>query len=479
MKLPRRTLAKTAFAGIAGGLLGRGSGPGATAQVEGSAAEEVLRTEVCVVGGGSGGIGAALAAARAGASVILVERESVLGGTGTCAWVCVWQPVMGANGIPRDLYQAMREDPLGVSPGDYAASGMAGRAKNGQLLPKAPGIAYEPRVMDFAAREMLEATGRCQVLPGTTVFRVRLLGDAVRAVEAWHCGTRLRIEAKVFVDATADGDVCAEAGCAFHLGEDPRSRYGEPMAPEEAKPSLNAITLCYRVTDTGSAQKPYLPQGVKEGSCSPGACFTQMPNGDVVINVVSMLKGNALLSGEHSRLLREGQKRVYAHFHALQTGEATRQQWASWAISGVAPRLGVRETRRILGDYVLTEHDCRGGLRRQEHADLVAIADHAIDLHGRRGQHLRLDGPYGIPYRCLLPRGVRNLLITSRAASFSHIAASSCRLQRTLMTLGQAGGTAAALAIRHGVDLRGVDTAELQRRLQAQGVEVGMPPGAS
>jgi len=82
------------------------------------------------------------------------------------------------------------------------------------------------------------------------------------------------------------------------------------------------------------------------------------------------------------------------------------------------------------------------------------------------------NGPYGVPYRCLLPKGVNNLFIASRAASFSHIAASSCRLSRTMMTLGQAAGNAAGLCVRHGVAPRQVPLDELRDALLAQGVAV-------
>ena len=151
-----------------------------------NAPEETIKTQVCVIGGGSGGTGAALAAARAGVKVVLLERESILGGTGTCAWVCVWQPVMGANGLPRDLYRVMKEDPSGVSDGDYARSGMAGRVKDGKWLPKSPGLVYEPRTFDYAAREMLEATDRCQTLLATTFCRARVTATRSRP---WKLGS--------------------------------------------------------------------------------------------------------------------------------------------------------------------------------------------------------------------------------------------------------------------------------------------------
>lgn len=474
MNITRRSAAKSFLATFTSGMMMGRNNPAFGADTR-NTPQETIKTQVCVIGGGSGGTGAALAAARAGANVVLLERESILGGTGTCAWVCVWQPVMGANGIPRDLYMVMKEDSSGVSATDYERSGMAGRVKDGKWLPKNPGIVYEPRTFDYAAREMLEATGRCQTLLATTFCRARVEGDTIKAVGAWFAGKRLLIEADVFIDCTADGDVCADAGCEFHMGEDPRSLYNEPSAPEQAQMSLNALTLCYRITDTGIPQKPYLPTGVKSGSCPMSACYTKMPNGDVVVNAVGMLKGNAILCTEHSRLMREAQRRVYAHFHTIQTEASDKKQWGTWTISGIAPRIGVRETRRILGDHVLTENECRAGLAKQSHKDIIAIADHAIDLHGKRGQFIRMEGPYGIPYRCLLPKGVRNLMIASRAASFSHIAASSCRLQRTMMTLGQAAGNAAALAVKHRVEPRRIDVADLQARLQSQGVDISAP----
>lgn len=438
--------------------------------------QEPIRTEVCVIGGGSGGIGAALAAARAGVRVVLLEREAILGGTSTCAWVNSWEPVVGAGGIPRELYQAMKQDPLGVTCPNYEE----GAPRRG-----GHGLPFEPRALNFAAREMLEATGRCQILLGTTFFRARRHNDMIRAVEAWFPGKRLAVEADVYIDCTADGDVSADAGCEYHLGEDPKSRYQEPTAPEKAGMHLNGLSLCYRITDTGIKQTPYLPKGVKEGICRKPVHIVQMPNRDLVLNPVGMIDGNALLEMEHSQLMREAHRRVLEHFYWLQrlpandpspwTRHVRGKGFGTWTIVGVAPRIGVRESRRILGDYVLTENDCQAGVARQNHADIIAISDHAVDIHGSKGRLYEVpNGPYGVPYRCLLPRGVENLLIASRAASFSHIAASSCRLSRTMMTLGQAAGNAAAWAVQHKVRPRQVDIGPLQTRLQSQGVAISV-----
>jgi len=470
MDMDRRTAAKAVFATAAGGM----ALPALARQTMAGAAEERIRTQVCVVGGGSGGIGAALAAARAGARVVLIEREAILGGTTTMAWIHTWEPVSGANGIPRELYEAMKRDPLAVTEPDYAKGSPR---RGGASLP------FEPRALVRAAREALDATGKCHVLLGATFCRAQVRGDRIAAVEVWFHGRRLVVEADQFIDCTADGDLCADAGCEHHVGEDPRARYQEPSAPEKAGPWLNGCTLVYRITDTGVKQEPHLPRDIPEGLCPKPVHIVALPNGDHLLNAVNMIDGDALLHTDYSRLMREAHRRVIEHFHWLQRLDPKRglrwtrytggRGYGTWAISGIAPRIGVRETRRIVGDYVLTEHDCRSGLRGQKHTDIIAISDHAVDLHGRKGRLYEVpNGPYGVPYRCLLPKGVNNLFIASRAASFSHIAASSCRLSRTMMTLGQAAGNAAGLCVRHGVAPRQVPLDELRDALLAQGVAV-------
>jgi hypothetical protein len=495
LNITRRTAAKAFLATAAGGMM-PGMAAKAFAQDSTNLSDEKIKAEVCVIGGGSGGTGAALAAARAGAKVVLLERESILGGTATCAFVNIWRPVTGGYGIPFELFKALVEYPLGVTlPPDispdahYARSQLGPRHIDGKNIVRGSDVCFEPRAMDYVVRSLLDATGCCQTLLATTFCRAHVENDAVKAVEAWFSGKRLLVEADVFIDCTADGDVCVDAGCEYHMGEDPKSRYNEPRAPEQAEMLLNGLTLCYRITDTGVKQKPRLPKGVKEKSCPIGACFDRMPNGDIVVNAVGMIGGNAILCMEHSELMQEAQRRVLAHMHAIQQlppddrwATATGGQgWGTWAISAIAPRIGVRETRRIVTEYVLTENDWIEGVARQKHKDIVAIADHTLDIHGRAS---RLPtpfplGPFGVPYRCLLPKGMKNLMVASRAAGFSHIASSAVRLQRTLITLGQAAGNAAAIASKQRIGVQQVDIAQLQEKLVAQGVDIVARPEQS
>jgi hypothetical protein len=476
--ITRRTINKALLLAAAGPLATQIRGGArttvASAQSPSAVPAERLRTEVCVVGGGSGGIGAALAAARAGAQVVLVESESILGGTSTNAWVHSWEPTSGADGLPREIYEQMQHDPLGVSCQDYARGAPR---RGGTSLP------FEPRVFDLTVRRLLQGTGNCTTLLGTTFFQARRDHDRIHSIDVWYAGKRLTIEADVFIDSTADGDLSVSAGCEFRLGEDATDLFGEPSAPATPSNALNGLTLCYRISDTGTPQKPYLPSDIEEGICPRPVHIVVMPNGDHLLNAVDMIDGNALLATEYSALMYEATRRVMEHFHWLQRLPAddpsrwTRfvrgQGYGTWAITGIAPRIGVRESRRVIGDYTLNEHDCLAGIPNQRHTDIIAITDHAVDIHG---QHSRLyevpNGPYGIPYRCLLPQGLENLYIASRAASFSHIAASSCRLCRTMMTLGQAAGNAAAMASQEQSSTRQVDVKRLQARLVQAGVAI-------
>lgn len=420
-----------------------------------------LQCDVCVVGLGSGGLGAALAAARAGANVAAIDKNQVVGGTTTMAWVHVWQPVSGASGLPEELWQRMSRIPGATSGLDYA------KGEPGGLLATEDGrtgraLVFEPWAYDWCARELLGESGNCQVLLGTSLAGVEIGADRIEAIEAERLGDRLRICAAQYVDATGDGTLCVAAGCPWRMGEEPRSLYGESLAPEEPGNRLNGMTLMYRIHDTGTCQRPWLPAGLPADYCTGLVHPTRLPNGDLLVNRCGMVTGDPLAAAHSAELLAEARRRMHANFYWMQT-EAGYQ---TWTLSGVAPELGVRESRRILGDYVLREHDCRAGLARQSHSDIVALCDHTLDMHGPGGYDIPVrNGTYGIPYRCLCAQKVDNVLVACRALSCSHVASSSVRLQRTLMKIGEAGGTAAAMAACSRTAPRDLDVAALQARL--------------
>jgi hypothetical protein len=187
------------------------------------------------------------------------------------------------------------------------------------------------------------------------------------------------------------------------------------------------------------------------------------------------MEGSAFLRLGYDAAYSECQRRVLAHWHNLQTSYP---EFQHYRLSWIAPALGVRESCRIVGEYVLTEHDLIAGISGQDHPDIICLADHAMDTHGGstgRSGCVELQEPYGVPFRCLIPKGFRNLLIACRAASFSAIAASSCRLSRAMIQLGQAAGTAAKIAKDHRVDVCDVPIDPLRAALHRQHVQLEWP----
>ena len=417
--------------------------------------EADLRADVCVVGGGSGGIGAAVAAARAGASVIVVEREPRLGGTSTQAYVTIWAPGPGCP-IAREIHDRLAKIPGASKCADYNKT-------LSHAVRRGVGFELEPfcQVVDA----MLAETGRCRVLLNTSFVEAETHVDggrvwAIRAVS--KAGAAYRIRAGVFIDCTGGAYLCQAAGCEVMLGEDAKSRFGEPSAREKPRRILNAMILGYRIRRSANPKvQPPVP-GLK---CRGGYAF-DTPNGEKLVNPCGgMMEGADLIERGYPGAMAECQRRVRAHWHWMQ-----KTQYSGWELVSVAPMLGIRESYRVVGEYVLREQDVIGGLSQQRHPDIIAIADHSLDTHGAGGVHAKVPGPYGIPYRCLVPKGGwTNLLVACRGASFSHIAASSCRLSRTIMQLGHAAGLAAAQAVRTGRGVGEVDVAAIQQQLD-------MPP---
>jgi hypothetical protein len=168
----------------------------------------------------------------------------------------------------------------------------------------------------------------------------------------------------------------------------------------------------------------------------------------------------------------ECRRRALAHWHWLQ---ASFEEFRFYRLARIFPALGVRESARVRAEHMLTEHDVVAGFSRQTHPDVIAVADHGMDVHGEGGGYRNLDEPYGVPFRSLVVRGFDNLLVACRCAGFSAIAASSCRLSRTMMQLGQAAGTAAGVAHRLGVPVAQTPPAPLRAALRAQHAQVDWP----
>ena len=465
-------------------------------------AETALHYDVIVVGVGSGGFGAGYAAARAGLKVLLLEIADEIGGNAVRGGVSHWEPGVGGTGIPFDIYTRLKpiENAVGIYgfgrhfswdgrdafpggehiiyPDACYADTLQRHRPDGKPVDVAwrkahwHGVVFEPADYQRAMGDMLEETGNATVRMGTTFDRVSHREGRIQSLVL--TGGQA-VTADAYIDCTGHGALCQACGCEVMRGQESRHRFGEPGAPEQSNNLLNGVTLMFRVKPAEARMVQPLPADI------PSACWwgnfpamsaVRFPNGDYSCNMLPTMAGKEYVRLGHKAAYGECLRRVRAFWRHVQSGWP---EFQDYRIAWVAPDLGIRETSRIVTDYVLREQDILAGLDAQAHDDIIAIADHSFDRHGAGGGGGEVKAPYGVPYRCLIPKGMKNLLIACRGAGFSSIASSSCRLSRTMMQLGQAAGTAAVVAQSQGAVLPEVSPDALRNALEAQQVQLAFP----
>ena len=479
-KIKRRTMLKTAAAALVFGPFAASTPCRAPVPTNKANKDVVdLVSDVCIIGGGSGGIGAAIAATRAGANVILIDANDMLGGTSTLALVCNWEPGPG-DSIADEIYQALSKTPNAVgiasdhngdrSKGPFGLWLIDPNLKYEQTLrrsgltrPQWRAMVFDPRTFHNTVMDILSQTGNCQTLLNTRFYAAESDGKQVHNITAVSDdGIVYHIQAHTFIDCTGGAKLCRVVGCDTMLGSESKNRFDEPSAPEKSLEILNGISLCYQIRKSNHPTRQAPPKTPVTGWIK-SAHVHGSPEGSLIVNPLAMLPGIELINIGYEKSMAECKNRVKAHWHWLQSYET----FSGYEFDSFAPMLGIRESYRVVGEYVLTQHDLLAGLEKQTHPDIIAIADHSMDIHGEGSRRVRgeIRAPYGIPFRCLIPKGWENLLIACRGASLSQIAASSCRLSRTIIWLGHAAGVAAALAAHANIPVVKVEISEVQKKV--------------
>ncbi len=441
--------------------------------------KEQINYDLAVIGGGSGGFGTALAAGRRGLRVLLIEQNNILGGTSTIGGVNTWEPGVGGPIFANELYERLSKIPDAIGIGRTVKFwtndqpwGLSRIDKNLRYkdTKQRAGIesdhwfraTFEPRIMATVMQDMLMETGNVTILLNTRVTDVATNNNKITAVTIANENGVEEITAKLFADASGQIIICKKVGCKTYLGTEPKSIYNEPSAPDEHQNRLNGITISFRITPIENAMIEPLPLGIPDEEYTGSISITEYPNGDLNLNILPLMQGWEYysLGDKEGRCIAE--KRLYQLWQWLQREKG----FDRYKILEIFPFTGIREGHRLIGRKVLTENDVRMGSNNvQDKSRWIAIADHALDVHGEGHLCRELNEPYGIPYDCLLPQEYTNLIVPCRGASFSHIAAASCRLSRTMMQLGNASGIAAAIAVKTGNELPDIDVSLVQKEI--------------
>jgi glycine/D-amino acid oxidase-like deaminating enzyme len=439
--------------------------------------------DVLVIGGGNAGCAAAIAAARHGAKTLLVERYGFLGGTATAAMVGPWMTFHSGSkrivgGIAQEIVERLHRK--GASPGhvhdssDYVST----------ITP------FDPEIHKAVLFEMMREAGVDLLLHA--YFLRALTGESgVEGAGVATVAGEREYRAAFTIDATADAYVAASAGVATQQGDErgrvqpaslmfrlshvdlsktatyvrmhPDQMRTSLKAHERVAPAMTAVAGLYDLwNDALEHGEVSIPRELVSFFISP------YPD-EVTVNMTRVTGVDPLDPDDLTRAEVEAREQV------MQLLEFFRNRvpgFENARLAATGAQIGIRESRRIVGEYTLTRDDV---LQARHFSDAIARSAYPIDIHNPSGSgtttHRLPEGEsYEIPYRCLVPAQVERLLVAGRCISTTHEALASTRLTPTVMTLGQAAGTAAALAKRTGKRLRSIDTQALRSTLMDDGV---------
>ena len=449
--------------------------------------------DVAVIGAGSAGIAAAIAAAKNGAKTLLVESSSVIGG---------------------DLLSGLPIDGCRTTAGEWIVGGVAKELFDAcDSMDGYIGSIYDrrniwvvmvnPKIMGFAILKMLAQYG-VDILPYSQVDSVVRENGHISMLTARGKTELFDIKAKQYIDCTGDGDVACMCDVPYEMGDENGELQPMTMVfqirnvhpkevlsfvlehPENCGLAENpnspksAKELAQELYDLGfpkvffSGKGPLLQKGIASGELHSCSMLAFNPNAKdlsvVTVNTTRLVTKDCISADVLGKTILDLTEQVENAFNFIKNNIPGCQDCV---LDGVAPRLGIRESRRILGEYYLTGEEVSNGLKR---ADGIAKGGHEVDIHGKDEKHTRITiknaGSYDIPLGCLIPKGMTNLMMAGRCLSADRVAHSSARVMGTCMAMGQAAGQACAIALNSGKHVCDIDTDLLRDNLRAHGAIV-------
>ncbi len=439
----------------------------------------IAEVDVCVVGSGSAGSTAAIAAARAGASVVLIEQMPFLGGTSTAVldtfygfWTPGHEPRKVVGGLGDEVVANLRAlGPVLERPNTYGAG---------------TGVTYLAEHLKVVWETLTRDAG-VQILLHATLQDAEVSDGRVRSILVATKGGLRRVVARAFIDASGDADLCAFAGFGFEMAGD--------IEPAQT------LTTTFRMVNVRSDARYAISRdqlhALMEAAAADGYDLPRREGSDhltpidgVTATVMTRLEPNVrtaagdLVNTTDPTFLTtaeiDGRRQALAYVRFL-VDRVPGYQAASLVSMGT--RIGIRETRRVYGDERLTREDV---LAARQFDDQIGLCGAPIEDHragpDTRWTYLPAGSAVGIPYRTLIVRDALNVLVAGRCFSATHDAHASVRSMAQCMAMGQAAGTAAAMATTQAQcdgTVRAVDADILRGRLLDAGAILRLPVGAA
>lgn len=433
---------------------------------------ELAATDLLIVGGGSAGCCAALAARADGrASVMLIERYGFLGGTSTQMLDTFYgfftlgaQPRKVVGGVPDRVVDAL--DAVGavfLRPNTYGAG---------------TGVNYDPERLKLVWDELLAAAGVRVLLHAALVDAIRDAAGRIVGVVIFTKRGFFRIAARRFIDASGDADLC-------HWAEIPYERAGD-LDPAQTLTTTfrmsNVDLAAYEAAGGKRMLMARMAEAVDRGTHAlprkSGSMHRMNAAGCISTVAVRVADVDATDAEQLTTAEQEGRRQAFVYasfFRECVPG------FGAANLIGLSHQIGVRETRRVCGEYRLTRADCLNVARFEDRVLLCGapIEDHRAASDGLSTEtvwgYIPGCGAYDVPYRTLVPRGRDELWVVGRCFSATHDAHASCRSMAQTMSMGAAAGCAASLSLERNLGARELPMAVLQDRLRTMGAVLEEP----
>jgi FAD dependent oxidoreductase len=407
--------------------------------------------EFCVVGGGMSGMCAAIAAARQGVKTLLMHDRPVLGGNASSEirmWVC---GAHGDNNLETGIIEEIRLENL---------------YRNNY-----PNYS----VWDSILYEKVRFQENLTLLLNCSCNDAEMDGDKIKGITGWQLTSETwhKVEAKYFADCSGDSILAPLSGAEFRYGREASSEFGESIEPEKADDNTMGMSCLLQCRETDSPQEFIPPSWANKYTCPedlPNRSTTMIPTQNFWWLEIG---GQQDTIHDCEEIRDELLKTSFGIWDYIKNHDE--QDASKWVIDWMGFLPGKRESRRYVGDYIITQNDVTA---EGKFEDIVAYGGWSMDDHHPEG--IKYPGkptifhpapsPYGIPYRSLYSKNIDNLFFAGRNISATHAAMSSTRVMATCSLLGQAVGTAAAFAVKNSLSPRGVykeKINELQAQLQA------------
>ncbi|MBQ3005908.1 MAG: FAD-dependent oxidoreductase [Clostridia bacterium] len=411
--------------------------------------------DLIVVGGGLTGVAAAVAAARQGISVLLVERNGCLGGAMSNAFV-----------YPFMKYRLRDKDRNVIR---TLSAGIFGEMVERHKKMGGTDIGWQPEIFKIMLDEMV-TEANVDVFFHTQLADVQVENRELKSVLLAGKEGLFEVEADFFIDASGDGDLMAYAGCEYQLGRE-EDNLCQPM------------TTCFRMSnididafneDRQRLQELYTQKQASGEITNPRENilrFTGIGKDIVHFNTTRVIKHDPTNTAELSKAEIIARKQVLEMYNFLRENS---ESCKNATLISVATEIGVRESRKLKGVHVLTADELKNSV---DFEDSIALGNYDIDIHNPSGTGTYIykfepEQYYRIPYRSLLPKETDNLLVAGRCLSATHEAHSAVRILPICACLGEAAGIAAAEAINTNTNAHTVNISAVQAKIVANGGEI-------